>query len=261
MNDINKTLYIPLYSKAYVSNKNLILKDTKAQEIFSGQTIKLKRKSKSKWLAYYLSIRCAVIDDFLKNKINEDKDAVILHLGCGLDSRICRVNNNNHYWYDVDFLDVINERKKYFKEDKYYKMIEGNLKENDWLEKIIKSKKAIIILEGISMYLTLDDLKHLFENLSNHFDSFVLLMDCYSSFAAKMSRIKNPINDVGVREVFGIDNPIQLNTSRVIFKQEHEMTPIKYINELKGFEKFIFKNLYAGKTSKKLYKLYEYNKQ
>jgi hypothetical protein len=39
------------------------------------------------------------------------------------------------------------------------------------------------------------------------------------------------------------------------------MTPKRYINELKGVEKFIFKKLYAGKLSKKLYKLYEYKKE
>ena len=38
------------------------------------------------------------------------------------------------------------------------------------------------------------------------------------------------------------------------------MTPDKYIDELQGFEKFIFKKLYAGKLSKKLYKLYEFEK-
>ena len=33
MDQVNKTLYIPLYGKAYVSRKGIILKDAKAEEI------------------------------------------------------------------------------------------------------------------------------------------------------------------------------------------------------------------------------------
>ena len=85
-------------------------------------------------------------------------------------------------------------------------------------------------------------------------------MDCYSLFAAKMSKYKNPVNDVGVAQVFGLDSPELVADSNVLFKKEHEMTPSKYIEELDGLEKFIFRKLYAGNLSKKLYKLYEFEK-
>ena len=41
---------------------------------------------------------------------------------------------------------------------------------------------------------------------------------------------------------------------------EEQNRVLKYIEELKGLEKFVFKNLYAGKLSKKLYKWYEFEK-
>ena len=44
------------------------------------------------------------------------------------------------------------------------------------------------------------------------------------------------------------------------YLKEHIMIPEKYINELCGFERFIFGKLYAGSFSKKLYRLYEYKK-
>ena len=37
-----------------------------------------------------------------------------------------------------------------------------------------------------------------------------------------------------------------------------EMTPEEMIDELKGMEKVIFKKVYAGKISKKMYRLYEF---
>ena len=47
MNSINKTLYIPLYGKALVSQKGLILEDKKAEEIWAAEGFALKGKSKS----------------------------------------------------------------------------------------------------------------------------------------------------------------------------------------------------------------------
>jgi len=38
------------------------------------------------------------------------------------------------------------------------------------------------------------------------------------------------------------------------------MTPEIFINELEGAEKLIFKKLYGGSISKKMYRLYEYKK-
>ena len=62
MDGVNQTLYIPLYGKAFVSNKNIILKDEKAEEIWKKEGFPLKGKSKSKWLAYYMAMRAAVYD-------------------------------------------------------------------------------------------------------------------------------------------------------------------------------------------------------
>ena len=50
MNSINKTLYIPLYGKAFVSKKNIIISDRKAEEIWSKEGFRLKGKSKSKFI-------------------------------------------------------------------------------------------------------------------------------------------------------------------------------------------------------------------
>jgi hypothetical protein len=83
-------------------------------------------------------------------------------------------------------------------------------------------------------------------------------MDCYTSFAAKASKYKNPINDVGVTEVHGLDDPKLLENSGLKFVKEYEMTSQNLINELKGIEKSVFEKLYAGSISKKMYRMYEY---
>ena len=73
-------------------------------------------------------------------------------------------------------------------------------------------------------------------------------------------KYKNPVNDVGVSKLYGIDDPKELMCNDIIFDKEHNMTPQKYIDELHGTEKLIFSKLYAGNFSKKLYKIFEYKK-
>lgn len=258
MNEVNKTLYIPLYGKAYVSRKGIILDDKSAQRIWAEANFKLKGKSASKGLAYYMGMRARVFDDWVRGKIAENPDAVVLHIGAGLDGRVERVGCEA-LWYDIDFPDVISERKKHFAEGGKYLMLGSDVREGGWLKKV-SGECAIVIMEGVSMYLTPDELENLLRSIFVRFDEVYLLMDCYTVFAAKMSKIKNPINDVGVTQVYGIDDPASLEKAGLIYVGERDMTPEHLINELSGVEKFIFKKLYGGKASKKLYRLYEYKK-
>ena len=260
MNSVNKTLYIPLYGKSYVSKKRLFIDDKKAELIWQAEGFVLKGKSKSKWLAYYMGIRCATFDEWLNQQMAEMPNAVVIHIGCGMDSRVIRVNEKNRKWYDVDLCDVIEERKKYYTESDSYKMIAGDVRDCNWLTNIEENDAAIVIMEGVSMYLSVNNMRNLADNLCTHFEKLTLLVDAYTSFAARMSKLKNPINDVGVTEVYGIDEPTAYQSDKLNFVKEHTMTPQKYIDELKGFERFVFAKLYAGGISKKLYRLYEYKK-
>lgn len=290
MNGVNKTLYIPLYGKAKVSKKNIILKDSTAERIWAQESFALKGKSKSKWLAYYMGMRAWVFDEWLRGMMRKYPEATVLHIGCGMDSRIHRVGdayqansikqqeviNNNieeyqvakRQWYDIDFADVIKERKKYYEETDTYHMIASDARDTAYLSNI-SGTDAIVVLEGISMYLKPEELEQLVADLSSHFTSIHILMDCYTTKAARASKHKNPINDVGVTLVYGLDEPTKLSENvrgmskeldTFKFIKEHNMTPKEKINELKGLEKFIFRRVFAGKFSKSLYRMYEFEK-
>ena len=259
MDSVNKTLYIPLYGKSYISSRGLILHDPKAEEIWAAEGFALKGKSSSKWLAFYMGMRAAVFDRWLKRQMVEMPDAVVLHLGCGLDGRFCRVGTGGHLWYDVDFPEVIKARKRFYRESACYQMIGTDICAPDYLEKL-EGKRAIVVMEGISMYLNREALAKLLARLEERFENAALLMDCYTEFAAKASRYKNPINDVGVTKVYGLDEPKLLEAGELIFRKEWDMTPPDLIDQLQGMEKVIFKKLYAGKIARKMYRLYEYRK-
>lgn len=77
--------------------------------------------------------------------------------------------------------------------------------------------------------------------------------------AAKASKYKNPINDVGVTTVYGMDDPKLLEEGTgMVFLKEYDMTPVSMIAALQPFEKIVFKHVFAGKFAKSLYRMYEY---
>ena len=262
MNGVNKTLYIPLYGKSYVSRKNIIIRDKKAEEIWEAADFSLKGKAKSRWLAYFMSMRAVVYDEWIKCKLVNAVTSVVLHIGCGLDSRVKRVSAENINWYDIDFADVIAERRKYYDESEFYHMLSADMRETGWESRIAGNQNAIVILEGVSMYFAPEELVELLSSLSHHFTSVSLLMDCYSERAAKISKYKNPIHEVGVNLVYGYDKPRELaDKSGLVFLGEHSLTPMKYVNELQGLEKIIFQYLYEGKVAASMYKMYEFKKE
>lgn len=259
MNNVNKTLYIPLYGKAYVSRKGIILRDPKAEEIWAAEGFALKGKSRSKWLAYYMGMRSAVFDRWLASEMSADPEAVVLHIGCGMDSRALRVGTRGHLWFDIDFPDVIAERKRYYPESEEYRMVASDIRDTQWLSALPEHSRAVVVMEGVSMYLSPEELKAVLGNLRAHFCQVHILMDCYTEFSAKASRYKNPINDVGVTQVYGLDDPRVLEDGTGLsFAAEHEMTPDALICQLHGAERAVFQSLFAGKLAGKMYRLYEY---
>ena len=258
MDGVNKTLYIPLYGKAQVSKRGIILSDPRAEELWRANAFPLKGKSSSKWLALYMGMRAAVFDRWTADAAWEDPDAVILHLGCGLDSRAERTGISNE-WYDADFPEVIEHRRIHFPEREGYHLLGADLREEGWLNAVPRGGTAIVVMEGISMYLKPEELLALLTRLSGHFDRVKLLLDCYTEFAARASRYRNPINDVGVTQVYGLDDPAVLTTGTGLrFLGEHDMTPEDLIAQLSGMEKRIFRKVYAGSIARRMYRLYEY---
>lgn len=257
MDAVNQTLYIPLYGKAWVSRQGILLKDPKAEEIWEKEGFPLKRKSRSRWLAYYMAMRAAVFDSWTDKQMAHHPGATVVHIGCGMDSRVLRVGNNRHLWFDLDFPDVIAERRKYYVEKDTYKMLGCDVTDLQWLNQL-PGGMGIIVMEGVSMYIPREELSKLLTGICGHFSQCNILMDCYSVFAAKASRFKNPINDVGVTQVYGLDDPKALQQEGICFIGEWELTPEKLIDELAGVDRMIFRKLYAGSAAKKMYRLYEF---
>src|SRR3954454_20399031 len=65
--------------------------------------------------AVSMAMRAKILDDWTRSFIDRHKDAVVLNLGCGLDSRIFRVDPSADVtWYDVDLPEVVALRQRIY---------------------------------------------------------------------------------------------------------------------------------------------------
>ena len=192
--------------------------------------------------------------------MQQNPDALILHIGCGLDARCNRVKQPYKRWIDCDFPDVIAIRKKYYEDTESYQMRAVDAAKSEQIKALPESKTVIVVLEGLSMYLTNEQLHGFFKTLEEKYEKIHILMDIYTEFAAKASKYKNPINDVGVTKVYGIDHIENvIGDLRISFQKEHSLTPMRLVDELKSFDRAFFKSMFTGSIYRKIYRLYEFS--
>ena len=190
LNNESKTLFIPLLGKAIMSKKGLFLEDKKAEEILSKIDYDFNSLKESKWLSMYMSLRALIIDEICNKYISKNPNLTIIHLGCGLDSRCLRVNNNFNVWYDIDYENVINLRREFYETDSKYKMIGSSVLDYKWLNEINDSENVLVIAEGFTMYLEKEEIKELLLQINKKFKNVHLIFDAYTNKGVKASKIK-----------------------------------------------------------------------
>lgn len=258
MNEVNKTLFIPLYGKAMVSKQGMILKDDIAEKIWEQESFPISGKSASKWLALNMAMRARVFDDWTESLLNQNRSALVIQIGCGLDGRCLRVKTSGVKWIDADLDEVISLRRKYYTETEAYRMIALDASNVEQLKALPSSDVAIVVLEGLSMYLTNEQIQKMLCTLKEKYSVLHVLMDVYTKFGAAASKYKNPVNDVGVMNLYGIgsmESVLENTGLRVVAR--HSLTPDELINELKPSKRFLFRMLFTGRLYSKIYRLYE----
>ena len=137
-------------------------------------------------------------------------------------------------------------------------MAELDATDTDAVKGLPDADAAVIVLEGISMYLSNGELKVLLRTLKDKYQKLNVLMDVYTEFGAKATKYKNPINDVGVTEVYGVDDIDKLlEGTGVSMVKEHSFTPDHLVSQLRPSERRFFKLMFKESTYGRMYRLYE----
>lgn len=183
-----ETLLIPLYAKALDNrSKHSILHDEKADEIV--KTIDYDFESLNSFgNGNVIVVRAKQLDEWVKEFLKSNPKATVLNLGCGLDTRVSRVNPSSDVnWFDVDFPEVIEERRRFYSNRDGYQMIGSSITESNWLEKT-PGLPSIVIADGVFEYLSEEEVKALLNRVTDHFPRGMIAFDIMNSYAVKMGK-------------------------------------------------------------------------
>jgi O-methyltransferase involved in polyketide biosynthesis len=189
--------------------------------------------------------------------LDRAENPLVLHLGCGLDSRVLRVKPGKGEWYDLDYPDVIELRKKFYDETNHYHMIPSSVTDPDWLDQVKGNGPACIIAEGLLMYLHEDEIKQLFVSLQKRLPSSEISFDAYSRLTARSANNHPSIKKTGAQLHWGIDDAEQIASwgTGVTLLEEWYFTDSEDISVLEYRDRLLFRIMGAFRAAKKAHRI------
>ena len=234
------TNLVTLYLRAYESrSRRPILGDHIAAEAVDRIDYDFNRIHRTSLPAsnqYLVALRAKQLDDWCAAFLARHADAVVLHLGCGLDGRGFRlVPPPSVLWFDLDQPAVIELRRRLYDDTDSYRMIGSSVTDPQWLDHIPTGRPTLVVAEGLLMYLQESEVRQLLERLTDRFDSGELLFDTLSALAPRLSKVlTRGIITWGIRDARDIEtwNPrlrFLEQTSMLAGYRKIESTPVRLI--------------------------------
>jgi len=106
---------------------------------------------------------------------------------------------------------VIALRRRLYSEQAGYHMIGSSLADLSWLDDVPGDRPAIIVAEGVTMYLTEEIMQALLKALTDHFPSGQLAFDAHTPQLVRwLTKSGATVRGTGATFGWGIDNPADI---------------------------------------------------
>ena len=194
LDNVAETLLIPLYIRAIESQRpDALIKDEKAVALvwqMDYDFSRIKQAGIDEHVQVALVLRNREFDHHAEDFLARHPEAVVVHIGCGLDSRFERVcseqpDNGQVEWYDLDLPQVIELRRKLIgDEGTRYHLLACSVLDRAWLDtvRVHRQRPFLFLAEGILMFFEEAQVKSLVLTLKEHFPGAELVLDAFSPF-------------------------------------------------------------------------------
>jgi O-methyltransferase involved in polyketide biosynthesis len=192
---VAETLLIPLYNRAMESQRpDAMLKDEKAVELvtqgrsdvpFRLDFSRVRQIPMPELLKVMRIIFTREFDRYARGFLEHHPQGIVVHIGCGLDTRFERVDNGQVEWYDLDLPEVIDLRRKLFgDEGERHHLLACSVLEDAWLEavRVHSTRPFLFLAETVFIYFTETQVKSLVLSLHDHFPGAELVFDGWRPF-------------------------------------------------------------------------------
>ena len=211
LSGVAETLLVTLYIRAMESQRpDALIKDERAealvrqmdQDFLQSKLAKIEDYSQVATI-----LRSRDFDRHAQDFLARHPEAVVVHIGCGLDTRFERVGNDQVEWYDLDLPDVIELRRKLIGgEGERYHLLACSVLDSAWLDTVSahRQRPFLFLAEGVLMYLEEAQVKSLVLTLKEHFPGAELVFDAFSPFFSWANNLRVTLTKIGARSYWAL---------------------------------------------------------
>ncbi len=155
--------------------------------------------------------RAATFDLLTTRYLAEHPDAAVLHVGCGMDNRVFRLDPPaSVQWFDVDYPDVIDLRRRLLPERETasggrYHLVGAALSDLRWLDAVPGDRPGLLIAEGVLPYLSEAEVKALLNAVAGRFPGGQMIFDVVHPMILK--QVGSNVGGTGATYKWGLDDP------------------------------------------------------
>jgi O-methyltransferase involved in polyketide biosynthesis len=211
LSGVAETLLMTLYIRAMESQRpDALIKDEKAVALVTQMSYdfdRVRQVHMDEEDKVTVILRNREFDRYAQDFLARHSEAVVVHIGCGLDSRFERVDNGQVEWYDLDLPEVIELRRKFIGgEGKRYHLLGCSAFDSAWLDVVSAhlQRPFLFLAEGVLMYFEEAQVKWLVLMLRDHFPGAELVIDAFSPFLIRANNLRLSITKFGARYHWGI---------------------------------------------------------
>lgn len=190
LSGVPETMLQTVYARARESATRGAITDKKAEEIIGKLHYGFSLAEKDTAMRSGVIARTIVLDKLVNAFLAAHPGAVVINIACGLDTRCYRMAGFSH-WYNLDLPETIAVRKKLLPESGAISQIALSAMD-DWGGQIAESgAPALIVIEGLTMYLTQADVQRIFAVIARRFSRATVLVETMNPMVVKRFKEKS----------------------------------------------------------------------
>lgn len=206
-----KTLLFPIWARHMETKRtDGIINDPKSVEIMESLDCDFSGCKPLERSQVAIAIRTEIFDEQTSKFIKNNPKAVVVNLGCGLDTRFPRMDNGLVEWYDLDVPEAIEIRRHFFTENDRFRFISKSVFDFSWISEIPKGRRTFFIAEGLLMYFPGEEVKRLIFEINKNFPGSELVLEAVSFLSLVKSFAMNVLVKDNIRFKWGVETGKEL---------------------------------------------------
>ena len=224
LSGVPETMLQTVYARAKESRGRGTIHDAKAEEIIEKLDYDFSLADKDAAMRSGVIARTIVLDRLTEEWFSKHPGGVVVNIACGLDTRCYRVSGYSH-WYNLDLPETMAVREKLLPENGAISQIAMSAMD-DWGGEISeRNVPALIVIEGLTMYLNAKDVQQIFAVISSRFEKATVFVETMNPMMARCFKEKS-IEGSHAKFSWGVKNGEALAAllSDFRFVEEHSLT-------------------------------------